>query len=93
LVPEPPAIVRGEVARITTENSDLSLVGADRPDEDPQEGRLAAPAGPDEAEDRACRDREIDAVHRPRPAESLLHAGGPDGGLRAGRIVPIERVH
>ena len=50
--------------------------------DDVEERRLAGAVRPDQADDRALRDREVDAVDRDQAAEALGHAAGR-GGCRS----------
>ena len=68
--------LRGERVgcRIHARDRDRALVGPEQSGDHRQRRRLAGAVRPDEAVERARRDREVDALDRPRVAEALRDA-------------------
>ncbi len=62
-------------------NPGLAGIGAQDRGEDPDGGRLAGAVGPEQAEDRAGRHHEIDAVEGGDVPEPLDEAGGDNRGM------------
>ena len=81
----------GVAHAVETRDLGVPAVGLEQRREDPHRGRLAGAVGPEQAEHRARRDLEVEAVKRARLAEVLDQ---PDRGDRraAGSSVVVIRL-
>ena len=65
------ALVRRQVRDVVTRHRDRARVGPLEPGGDAQRRRLAASAGPEQADQLAVAQREVEALERDRLAERL----------------------
>jgi hypothetical protein len=82
-----PRVPRDTRRRIA-EDSRLAGVQREQPEADAKRGRLAGAARPDEADDRAARDAQVDAVERGAAAPALRRAAQLERDLPFGRQNP-----